>query len=58
MLGTDYTLVHFIETAVTENITDPRLLKIIMDETDARIGGTLYSDALSKTFDQLGLVLI
>ncbi len=30
-----------------ENISDPRLIKRIADETGARIGGTLYSDALS-----------
>jgi zinc/manganese transport system substrate-binding protein len=30
-----------------ENISDPRLLKRISDETGARIGGTLHSDALT-----------
>jgi zinc/manganese transport system substrate-binding protein len=30
-----------------ENISDPRLLKRISDESGARIGGTLYSDALT-----------
>ena len=30
-----------------ENITDPRLLEQIASETGAKIGGTLYSDALS-----------
>ncbi|RFC69027.1 MULTISPECIES: zinc ABC transporter substrate-binding protein AztC [Mesorhizobium] len=30
-----------------ENITDPRLSKQIADETGLKIGGTLYSDALS-----------
>jgi len=30
-----------------ENITDPRLLKRIAAETGARVGGTLYSDALT-----------
>ena len=30
-----------------ENISDPRLLKRIGDETGAKIGGTLYSDALT-----------
>jgi zinc/manganese transport system substrate-binding protein len=30
-----------------ENVTDPRLLKRISAETGARIGGTLYSDALT-----------
>ena len=31
-----------------ENITDPRLLERIRQESGARIGGTLYSDSLSK----------
>jgi len=31
-----------------ENISDPRLVKRIADETGAKIGGTLYSDALSE----------
>ena len=30
-----------------ENVTDARLLKRIADETGAKIGGTLYSDALT-----------
>lgn len=30
-----------------ENISDPRLVKRIADETGAKIGGTLYSDALT-----------
>jgi zinc/manganese transport system substrate-binding protein len=30
-----------------ENVSDPRLLKRIADETGAKIGGTLYSDALT-----------
>lgn len=30
-----------------ENITDPRLMKRIAAETGARVGGTLYSDALT-----------
>jgi zinc/manganese transport system substrate-binding protein len=30
-----------------ENITDPRLMQQIAKETGAKIGGTLYSDALS-----------
>ncbi len=30
-----------------ENVTDPRLLKQIANETGAKIGGTLYSDALT-----------
>ena len=31
-----------------ENVTDPRLLDQIARETGAKIGGTLYSDALSE----------
>jgi zinc/manganese transport system substrate-binding protein len=31
-----------------ENITDPRLIEQITQETNATIGGTLYSDALSE----------
>jgi zinc/manganese transport system substrate-binding protein len=30
-----------------ENVADPRLAKRIAEETGAKIGGTLYSDALS-----------
>jgi zinc/manganese transport system substrate-binding protein len=30
-----------------ENVSDPRLLKRISEETGAKIGGTLYSDALT-----------
>ena len=30
-----------------ENVSDPRLVKLIADETGAKIGGTLFSDALS-----------
>ncbi len=30
-----------------ENVTDPRLLERIAKETGAKIGGTLYSDALT-----------
>ena len=36
-----------IPAVFMENVTDPRLLKQIADETGARIGGTLYSDALT-----------
>jgi zinc/manganese transport system substrate-binding protein len=36
-----------IRAVFLENITDPRLLRQIAEETGARIGGTLYSDALS-----------
>ena len=31
-----------------ESVSDPRLLERIRLESGARIGGTLYSDALSK----------
>ncbi len=37
-----------IPAAFLENITDRRLLDQIASETGARIGGTLYSDALSE----------
>ena len=30
-----------------ENISDPRLIRRIADETGAKIGGTLYSDSLT-----------
>jgi zinc/manganese transport system substrate-binding protein len=36
-----------ISAVFLENVTDPRLAKRIADETGARIGGTLFSDALS-----------
>jgi zinc/manganese transport system substrate-binding protein len=36
-----------IAAVFPENISDPRLLERIRSETGARIGGTLYSDALS-----------
>jgi zinc/manganese transport system substrate-binding protein len=36
-----------IPAVFVENVTDPRLSKRIADETGARIGGTLYSDALT-----------
>ena len=36
-----------ITAVFVENISDPRLVERIVAETDARIGGTLYSDALS-----------
>ena len=36
-----------IPAVFLENITDPRLMQQIAKETGARIGGTLYSDALS-----------
>jgi len=37
-----------IPAVFIENITDPRLLDQIARETGAKIGGALYSDALSK----------
>ena len=37
-----------IPAVFMENISDPRLLERIRAETGAKIGGTLYSDALSK----------
>jgi zinc/manganese transport system substrate-binding protein len=37
-----------IPAVFLENISDPRLIKRISDETGARIGGTVFSDALSK----------
>lgn len=36
-----------IPAVFMENVTDPRLLKQIADESGAKIGGTLYSDALT-----------
>ena len=36
-----------IPAVFLENISDPRLVKRIADETGAKVGGTLYSDALS-----------
>jgi zinc/manganese transport system substrate-binding protein len=36
-----------IPAVFLENITDPRLIKRIADESGARIGGTIYSDALT-----------
>jgi zinc/manganese transport system substrate-binding protein len=36
-----------IPAVFMENVTDPRLLQRISAETGARIGGTLYSDALT-----------
>lgn len=36
-----------IKKVFIENMTDPRLMQQIADETDAEIGGTLYSDSLS-----------
>ena len=36
-----------IPAVFVENVTDPRLLRQISSETGAKIGGTLYSDALT-----------
>jgi zinc/manganese transport system substrate-binding protein len=38
-----------IPAVFMENITDPRLMQQIAKETGAKVGGTLYSDALSDT---------
>ena len=37
-----------IPAVFLENVTDPRLLERIARESGARIGGTLYSDALTE----------
>jgi zinc/manganese transport system substrate-binding protein len=37
-----------------ENVSDPRLLQRIAEETGAKIGGTLYSDALSPPDGEAG----
>lgn len=37
-----------IPAVFMENITDPRLMQQIAKETGAKVGGTLYSDALSE----------
>jgi zinc/manganese transport system substrate-binding protein len=37
-----------IPAVFLENVTDPRLLKRIARESGARVGGTLYSDALTE----------
>lgn len=36
-----------IPAVFMENVSDPRLLKQIADESGAKVGGTLYSDALT-----------
>jgi zinc/manganese transport system substrate-binding protein len=46
-----------IRAVFLENITDPRLLRQIAEETGARIGGTLYSDALSPPAGPAGSYL-
>ena len=40
-----------------ENITNSRLLQSIADETNIRVGGRLYSDALSELEDPAGTYL-
>ena len=37
-----------VSAVLVENIRDPRLLQQIADEAGARVGGTLYSDALAS----------
>ena len=37
-----------IPAVFLENVTDPRLVKSIASESGAKVGGTLYSDALSS----------
>ena len=37
-----------IPAVFLENISDPRLMRQIASETGAAIGGTLYSDSLTK----------
>lgn len=37
-----------VRAVFVENIRDPRLLRQIADEAGARVGGTLYSDALAS----------
>ena len=46
-----------ISAIFIENISDTRLLDQIVRETGARIGGTLYSDALSKATGPAGTYL-
>ena len=37
-----------IPAVFLENVTDPRLMQRIAEESGAKIGGKLYSDALSE----------
>lgn len=46
-----------IPAVFMENITDSRLLEQITAETGAKIGGTLYSDALSPADGPAGTYL-
>lgn len=41
-----------VKALFVENISDARLIRRIADETGARVGGTLYSDALSSPVDR------
>ena len=46
-----------IKAIFLENMTDPRLMQQIEQDTNAHMGGTLYSDALSETRDEAGTYL-
>ncbi len=46
-----------VNAIFVENITNPRLLQRIADETGVAIGGRLYSDALSESGDPAGTYL-
>ena len=46
-----------IPAVFLENVSDPRLLDQIAKETGARIGGELYSDALSEPSGPAGTYL-
>lgn len=37
-----------VRAVFVENIRDPRLIQQIADEAGAKVGGTLYSDALAS----------
>ncbi len=39
-----------IQALFFENIKNPNMMKVLAEETKVRIGGTLYSDALSEPF--------
>ena len=46
-----------IRAVFVENISDPRLIKQIANETGAKVGGTLYSDSLSAKNGPAGTYL-
>ncbi|MGC2408765.1 MAG: zinc ABC transporter substrate-binding protein, partial [Methyloceanibacter sp.] len=46
-----------IPAVFLENVTDSRLLDQIAKETGAKVGGTLYSDALSEPSGPAGTYL-